>query len=84
MAAGGESVLMREQRLLAEDSLQNQYLNSIRIREEQANALLADSALQREHELERSRRTVERERELLYREEAERERALVRSAAVAR
>jgi hypothetical protein len=45
---------------------------------------LAESALKREQELERSRRALERERELAYREEVERDRQLARQAALER
>jgi hypothetical protein len=63
--------LRREQVRNAQDTLQNDYLNNVRLREEEYNRSLVDSAFKREQELERSRRAIERERDLLYREEVE-------------
>ena len=46
------------------DRLENEHLNSIKLREEEVNAALRNSALEQERELERSRR----QKESLYRE----------------
>lgn len=57
--ATGREIYRQEHARIIEDKIDNQYLDSIRRREEEVNAALASSALKREKELERSRRTIE-------------------------
>jgi hypothetical protein len=54
------------------------------LREQEVNAVLSASAKKREEDLERSRRTLDRERELLYQEELDQKKDILRSAAAAR
>mgnify|MGYP000100193829 CR=1 FL=1 len=77
VAAGGD--LYRQELIRNEyERLENERLNDIKLRQQEANAVLTSSAVQREHELERSRRAVELEREYLYRQNIEQERRVAR------
>jgi len=44
----GADLLVLEQQRIAQERLQNEYLNNLRLREEELNASLSNSALKRE------------------------------------